>query len=53
MSHVTYGIVILAKMIEVIAEKSAVAFSIERGGEDAKKTEASLFSSRLSELDGW
>ena len=40
MSQATYDIVILAKekMIEAIVEKSAVAFSIERGGADAKKT---------------
>lgn len=55
MSHVTYDIVILAKskMIEAIVEKSAVAFSMERGESDAKKTKASMFSSRLSESDGW
>ena len=55
MSHAMYVIVMLAKekMIEAIVEKSAVAFSIERGGADAKKTKASLFSSRLSESDGW
>ena len=53
MSHDTYDIVILAKekMIETIAEKSAVAFSIERGGEDAKKTKASLLLSGLPTPD--
>ena len=55
MSHAMYVIVMLAKekMVEAIVEKSAVAFSIERGGADAKKTKASLFSSGLSEFDGW
>lgn len=55
MSCIIYDIVILAKskMIEAIVEKSVMAFSIERGESDAKKTKASLFSSRLSEFDGW
>lgn len=53
MSHVTYGIVILAKMIEAIVEKSAVAFVMERGRTYAKKTKGFLFSSGLSEFDGW
>ena len=51
MSHDTYDIVILAKskmMIEAIVEKSAVAFAMERGESDAKKTKASLFLSRMS-----
>ena len=53
MSHAMYVIVMIAKekMIEAIVDKSAVAFSIERGGADAKKTKASLFSSGLSESD--
>ena len=55
MSHAMYVIVMIAKekMIEAIVEKSAVAFSIERGGADAKKTEASLFASWMPEFDGW
>lgn len=52
MSHATYDIVILrkSKMREPCGEIYRT-FSIERGGEDAKKTKAPLFSSWLPEFD--